>query len=275
MDGDRELLDALTDRRAETWLVDHLARVFAAGSVEEAWLPFADLMRDYGFDRVTYIYSPLSPDYDTLEDTLVLSNVSKRYIDEYVRKGHLRLALFLARAEAAGRDCMSWRPPPPETLSANERQALAMRQSYGFVAGYSISLRGLTGTGRAGVGLGARVDLDHDAVDRIWDRHGRTIILLNQALHLRISTLPHDLDGSALTARQSEVLHWVGAGKSVRDISVILGVTVATVEKHLRLARENLGAQTTAQAVMKGSVRNQIRRVDFSVGRKRPASDQE
>ena len=32
----------------------------------------------------------------------------------------------------------------------------------------------------------------------------------------------------------------------------------ATVEKHLRLARENLNADTTAQAVLKASVQNQF-----------------
>ncbi|MEJ2019255.1 MAG: helix-turn-helix transcriptional regulator, partial [Maritimibacter sp.] len=61
-----------------------------------------------------------------------------------------------------------------------------------------------------------------------------------------------------LTERQREVLSWIGDGKSNLDVATILGVSVATVEKHLRLARERLGVETTAQAVLKASFQNQI-----------------
>ena len=55
-----------------------------------------------------------------------------------------------------------------------------------------------------------------------------------------------------------EVLEWVGDGKTTADIATIMGLTLATVEKHLRLARESLDVDTTAQAVLKASFQNQI-----------------
>ena len=61
-----------------------------------------------------------------------------------------------------------------------------------------------------------------------------------------------------LTGRQREALEWVGEGKTTQDIATIMGLTQATVEKHLRLAREALGVETTAQAVLKASYQNQI-----------------
>jgi len=61
-----------------------------------------------------------------------------------------------------------------------------------------------------------------------------------------------------LTRRQREVLEWVGDGKTVQDIALLMGLTPATVEKHLRLAREALEVGTTAQAVLKASYQNQI-----------------
>jgi len=54
------------------------------------------------------------------------------------------------------------------------------------------------------------------------------------------------------------VLQWVADGKTVRDIACIMGLTRATVEKHLRLAREALDAETTAQAVMKAALQNRF-----------------
>ena len=61
-----------------------------------------------------------------------------------------------------------------------------------------------------------------------------------------------------LTPRQSEVLELVADGKSVQDIAPILKRKPATVDKHLRGARETLGVDTTAQAVRKAAVLNQI-----------------
>ncbi|HBQ37029.1 MAG TPA: LuxR family transcriptional regulator, partial [Rhodobacteraceae bacterium] len=42
------------------------------------------------------------------------------------------------------------------------------------------------------------------------------------------------------------------------DIATIMDLTSATVEKHLRLAREALDVETTAQAVLKASYQSQI-----------------
>jgi LuxR family transcriptional regulator len=80
-------------------------------------------------------------------------------------------------------------------------------------------------------------------------------------LHLRVTTLPYTPAKRALTDRQREVLEWVSQGKTTQDIATILALTPATVEKHLRLARAALGAETTAQAVLKASFFNQIFRI--------------
>jgi len=52
-----------------------------------------------------------------------------------------------------------------------------------------------------------------------------------------------------LSAREREVLQWVAAGKNQQDVGDILGISIRTVEVHLRSAREKLGALTTVQAV--------------------------
>ena len=78
----------------------------------------------------------------------------------------------------------------------------------------------------------------------------------NGVAHLKIITMP--MPQRILTSRQREVLEWIGDGKTVADTAQILGLNKATVEKHLRLARESLGVDTTAQAVLKASFHNQM-----------------
>lgn len=92
----------------------------------------------------------------------------------------------------------------------------------------------------------------------LWHQSGHAMELLANVLHMRIATLSRGTAGRDLTPRQREVLLWRSLGKTVAEIAVILGITVATVEKHLRLARENLGVETTPQAVLKAHVTQQL-----------------
>ncbi|HYF58893.1 MAG TPA: LuxR C-terminal-related transcriptional regulator [Burkholderiaceae bacterium] len=54
-----------------------------------------------------------------------------------------------------------------------------------------------------------------------------------------------------LTRREREVVGWVGAGKTNRDIAAILGTSPRTVEKHLEHVYVKLGVETRTAAVLR------------------------
>lgn len=54
-----------------------------------------------------------------------------------------------------------------------------------------------------------------------------------------------------LTDRERQVLGWLAAGKTSRDIGAILGNSKRTVEKHLENIYEKLGVETRTAAVMR------------------------
>jgi DNA-binding CsgD family transcriptional regulator len=54
-----------------------------------------------------------------------------------------------------------------------------------------------------------------------------------------------------LTDREREVMRWVSAGKTNRDIAEILGARVRTVEKHLERVYAKLGVETRTAAAMR------------------------
>ena len=62
---------------------------------------------------------------------------------------------------------------------------------------------------------------------------------------------PKRLEKLGLTAREAEVLHWVGCGKSNPDIATILGMGVATVKTHLIHIFEKLGLENRAAAMLR------------------------
>jgi LuxR family transcriptional regulator len=133
---------------------------------------------------------------------------------------------------------------------------------HGVVAGYSISFKAITSRSKGAIALTAREGLDQVESDAIWDEHGNDIILMNNVAHLKILTLPHLRVGRPLTNRQREALEWVGDGKTTQEIAMLMGLTGATVEKHLRLAQDVLSVETTAQAVLKAAFQNQMFIVD-------------
>ncbi len=59
------------------------------------------------------------------------------------------------------------------------------------------------------------------------------------------------LSGMPLTAREREVLHWLGGGKTDRDIAAILAISPRTVHKHLQRIYEKLGVETRTAAVVR------------------------
>jgi DNA-binding CsgD family transcriptional regulator len=59
------------------------------------------------------------------------------------------------------------------------------------------------------------------------------------------------LDSALLTGREREVIHWVAAGKTDRDVGALLGCSHRTVQKHLEHIYAKLGVETRTAAVMR------------------------
>jgi DNA-binding CsgD family transcriptional regulator len=54
----------------------------------------------------------------------------------------------------------------------------------------------------------------------------------------------------SITRRESEVLHWISAGKSDWEIGMILNISPKTVNYHVEKAKKRFGVTTRIQAVM-------------------------
>jgi|SRR5450830_63486 len=78
---------------------------------------------------------------------------------------------------------------------------------------------------------------------------------LKPALLAAAASNPVSLENYHLTPRESDVLAWLGKGKTNRDIAEILGMSPRTVNKHLEHIFVKLGVETrSAAAVMASAV---------------------
>lgn len=235
----------------------------AMRSVDELWAHHAQTMASHGFDRLFYAYSAFRRpgNLGNPEDALVLTNHSPEYIDSYVNNGLFRSGPLMNWAnENVG--AISWREvrarTDPHAMTEGERHVAELNRRFGLIAGYTISFPMALKHASAGIGLTARPGLTQDDVDAIWAERGEEIEIINHVAHLCITQLPATGQSRMLTPRQTEVLELVADGKTIQDIALLLERNSATVEKHLRGARDTLGVETTAQAVRKASVLNQI-----------------
>ncbi len=249
--------------------VKHLDRLTNAQTVEELWDLHTKQMQTYGFDRLMYGFTRYrtSSSLGDPQDWVLLSTQSPEYMKVFFDEGLYYHAPMLKWALANDGAC-SWRwmmnMSRIDNLTPSEKRVMEFNKSMDVTAGYTVSFRSISERTKAAIALTAKVGLTQDAVEQTWAKHGDEIIVMNNVMHLKLLTLPYSGERN-LTKRQREVLQWVGDGKTTQDIAILLGLTAATVEKHLRLAREALDVETTAQAVLKAAFYNQMFIVDAEI----------
>lgn len=245
-------------RRKET--IATLEELLSAPSVDVAWATLLSAIQSCGYSRAIYAFTRFrTPNGMGNEDGhLILTNYPTDYLDGFLRTERYKVAPMAKWAlENSGARSWNWVRENVDELSKEQLEVVEYNAKYGILAGYTIGFKPTRTHEKAGIGLALDTfDGDQDKADRIWDEHGESLQLLCDVAHLKIMSLP--LPRKVLTDRQREVLEWIGEGKSIADTAIILSLTKATVEKHLRLAREALDVDTTAQAVLKASVYNQI-----------------
>lgn len=242
-------------------LLDDIETICNAPNVESVWSVVTERCGEYGFDRLLYGFTRFKTErsFGDPQDLLILSNHSPAYTDRFVGEAmYFHAPMVKWSVENTGACSWKWIAENFDSLNKDELKVVTFNQKMRVTAGYSISFPHSSHRSRGAMALTARDSLTQEDADGIWVEHGREILALTNTAHLKIMELPRTGARRALTNRQREVLEWVGDGKTMQDIAMIMGLTSATIEKHLRLAREALDVDTTAQAVLKASMQNQI-----------------
>lgn len=259
-----DLVDHAGAHRGDDCLVtDVLIALVSAPDAETLWACLRAYFAREGFDRLKYGYAPemTGDDLGEHRDFLVLSSMPREFMVEFIDKGFVR-GNNLTRWGIENVGVVSYslvHERAKKGLLTNEELAnMSLHRRFNVSAGFSISFPPALARGRGGLSVIAQPDLTQDKVDALLAQKSGEYFVVATAAHQRLIALPHAHSGRKLTSRQREVLEWLAGGHSVADTATIMGLSVATVEKHLRLAREALGAESTAHAIAKAAYGNQI-----------------
>ncbi|WP_339690772.1 LuxR family transcriptional regulator [Celeribacter baekdonensis] len=239
---------------------DKVHSILNATTVQDVWERMLGYVQEAGFTHVLYGSTKFHTDsgFGNDNDHLFLTNHGPDYMQGYFLEGRYRNGPMVHWAlNNVGTCSWAWVGENFDQMSEQEREVSMYNASRGVTAGYTIAFQNALKRAKGAVGMSVEPFVGtQEQADAIWAKEGREIELICGVAHLKIITMP--MPQRLLTSRQREVLEWICDGKTVADTAQILGLNKATVEKHLRLARESLGVSTTAQAVLKASFQNQI-----------------
>jgi DNA-binding CsgD family transcriptional regulator len=127
--------------------------------------------------------------------------------------------------------------------------------AYGYRTGVAMALH-MSG-GRhfyMGVDRSAPLPGDPEQVVRLLaDLQLLAVFAQETAVRLLMPQVAGGDERPALTAREREILQWTVAGKSSAVVGQILGISLSTVNFHLRAAMGKLGVATKHQAAAKAN----------------------
>lgn len=242
--------------------VGFLDAILRATEIETVWAHLCRFLESYGFNGITYGHSPdaRGPDLGTHDDLMLLSTLDRDFLTALVDNGHYRESITVNWAlRNAG--VASWSMTSDEARMpgfTSSEAALEFFARFGMDAGCTIGFPTASTRGRAVMALTAEPGLTQADVDQRLAQFSDALFVAATVAHRAMAALPYLGAKPVLTPRQREVLEWVAEGKTVADIARIMGLAQPTIEKHLRLAREVLGVDTTAHAVIKATFLNQM-----------------
>lgn len=240
-----------------------ITRIAQARRIEDVWALAVPYYRALGFSRVNYGHTRFRHDRSIgdPDDAIFLSTADPDYVRLYFRGGFFsRTPVYRWALNNDGACTWAWvqKAYDEGRLSVEEAEAVRQNAQMGVAAGIAVSFPESSTRSKGALGLIADKGLTHGDVEEIFATRQQEILSIAHVMHLKIMQLPGGSGRRALTTRQREVLEWVADGKTMQDIACIMGVSPAMVEKHLRLAREALDVDTTAQAVAKAALMNII-----------------
>ena len=270
--------------------------ILDATDVIELWSNFTKIMSEFRFNRIIYATTKLSKSglSEDLKDGLVLSNHDPKYIKEMIKNKcfdndtrwmEVNKSNSVSWAVSdhtintkIDKDCTTFRygllnklkfseilfyPPIKNPPSRYEKNIWKLYNEYNVKAGHTLYFKHLFGRGTSGLALCSSPEMDQAETNSYWESNGKNIEFLSKLFDKKIRQLPTTNFSQLptrkkLTKRQISVLQWISKGKSINEISTIMELSVSTIDKHLRLARQNLNAKTTIQAVIKAQKNKQL-----------------
>ncbi len=210
----------------------------------------------YGFDQMI-LSTPFDPDLSPEHQRFGLFNTYPDDWTEYDRNGYVRYDPVV-RAVALWQDPFTWRHMEDVLpLSDQQKRLIRWSEDIGMYNGMAVPFHGRQSL-LAGMGLASSV-----AGEAPPPEHIDLVAALCTQFYSAYKRLYPRAETSTdtpiyLSAKQTEILKWVAAGKTDEEIATILTISRNTVDSHMRQIFHKLNAVNRVTAVVTGLTKGHI-----------------
>src|SRR6478672_2227642 len=216
-----------------------LLRMAEARSDQDLMSEIARYLAQFGFSA--FVLTRLSRSQGADPDIL-LDGWPQGWADRYAEAGHYKYDPVAKHCMDAS-DVFSWDEIPPPLLDDVRARSIPHEAAeFALKDGVCVPMP-------AALGVGG-MSLAGDRIEYAPGLKGAVRLLASFAFQT-FETLPVKSRKSPLTAREIDVLHWIAAGKTVRNIGEILVISDHTVGEHLKNVRRKLGTTNGAHSVVR------------------------
>ncbi|MDF2813362.1 MAG: transcriptional regulator, LuxR family [Microvirga sp.] len=228
-------------------LLDALGEI---DNADEIVSRFATYLQEFGFS--SFLISDLPVKLQRIDPHVLINGWSLEWFERCNSKNYYK-------NDPVARHCFetvrpfSWDELPEHLLGTRDAR-LIMQEAleFGLADGLSVPLHGLFGFQAIVTMAGRHVELSAD------ERH--LVHLASIYAHGAAQKVTRrDRDAArTLTVRERDVIRWIADGKTLWEVSQILGISEAAATAHMARIRLKLDSKTTAQAVVEGIRRREI-----------------
>jgi len=221
------MIERSTDRVAMEQCLIHIAKAFGFMSVFGGIVPPSEIRSS----RVE------------IESRAVVQHFPDGWTRRYIEQNYLARDPIVHRLQH-DRSPFSWSESYASCSEpANARVVGGEAADFGLVDGFVIPIQTLDHPLAAVSFGGMRDDLSDN------DQSALAFVSNFAVGHWLALRRPKSISNTPVTPREFDCLLWAGEGKTDWEISVILGISRATVRKHILSAREKLGASNKTHAI--------------------------
>lgn len=237
-------------------MADTFEVIDALGQLNEPEAIFARLAEYLGRHGYTsFLVSGLPSQRERLEPYILLNGWPVGWYERYTAVNHYR-------HDPCVRHCFStiepfaWNELPSDLVETPEAR-LVMNEAvdFGLAQGLCIPLHDVYGSQAVVTMAGQQVELTPSARRMV---HLASLYAYGAA-ERAIRTPTYHKGESRLTMRERDVMNWTAEGKTFWEIGMILGISEATVNDHMRHIRAKLGTRNATHSLAEAIRRREIR----------------
>ena len=239
------------DREVIFEILDSTQRIDQATAVQAIIAELWTCLRRYGFTAGLITSLPVPYDKRWHEQILA-NNWPQNWYERYNAQGHYRHDPCAERARKTV-DPFFWSELTIQPMAGAADIVMREAAEFGLREGLCVPLHSPFLPPAAVTVAGEHVRLPPATIHIV-----HAIVRHTLSAVARLQDAGRPTGTPLLSNREREILQWTGAGKTAWEISCILGISLHTVNTHLKNVRHKLGAANVAHSVVEALRRHEI-----------------